>query len=59
MKVIVSSDYHLVFVFVKEDLFVCHVDMFQWVHAVKDDGRVHNDGMKIEEGREEDRERWD
>ncbi len=47
LKVIVSSDYHLIFVFMKEDLFVCHVDMSQWIHAVKEDGRIIAGGMKI------------
>lgn len=47
LKVIISSDYHFVFVFMKEDLFVCHVDMWQWIHPVKEDGRKGLNGMKL------------
>lgn len=48
LKVIISSDHHFVFVFMKEDLFVCHVDMSKWIHPYKEDGpRGGNNGMKI------------
>lgn len=62
LKVIISSENHFVFVFMKEDLFVCHVDMSQWIHSSRDEGhRSGNNGMKIEEvdPEEDDRERWD
>jgi len=32
----------------KEDLFVSHVDMAQWIHCCRDDGPRGNNGMKIE-----------
>jgi len=46
----------------KEDLFVCHVDMSQWIHSRRDEGhRNVNNGMKIEEvdPSEDENERWD
>ncbi len=48
MKMIITNEGRLVFVQMKEDLFVCHVDMGQWVRRVgEEQGR--GNGMKIEE----------
>jgi len=34
LKVIISNQFRLVIVYMKEELFVCHVDMGQWVRCV-------------------------
>ena len=47
LKVIVTNRKRLIFVHMKDELFVCHTDMNQWVRCVGAEGGKDN-GPKIE-----------
>mgnify|MGYP006933519977 FL=1 len=46
LKMIISSSLHLVFVFMKEDLFVSHIDMYEWIQYVGT-GDEDNGGVRM------------
>ncbi len=62
LKVIITSEGRLVFVHMKEELFVCHIGMWEWVRRVSGE-QIKESGMKIEaqesEEDEDMRVRWD